>query len=66
MPRYTAEQAWEDYRRAVLYLWTYVVVTAGMLDPHNDRGRRWMTEMARRSAAAFDDLGLIELLEEFE
>ena len=34
--------------------------------PHNDRGRRWMTEMARRSAAAFDDLGLIELLEEFE
>jgi len=63
---YSFERAWEDYRRAVLYLWTYVTVIAGALDPANERGRRWMTEMIRRSSAAIDDLGLIALLAEFE
>jgi hypothetical protein len=63
---YSAEQAWEDYRRAVLYLWTYVTVIAGTLDPTNERGRGWMREMVRRSASAILDLGLIELLAEFE
>jgi len=63
---YSLERAWEDYRRAVLYLWTYVTVIAGALDPANERGRRWMTEMIRRSSAAIEDLGLIALLAEFE
>ena len=63
---YSGEQAWEDYRRAVLAMWTVVVVIAGTLDASNDRGRAWMTEMVRRSATTIDDLGLLDLLEEFE
>jgi hypothetical protein len=63
---YSAEQAWEDYRRAVLALWTLVVVIAGTLDASNDRGRAWMTEMIRRSAATIEDLDLLELLDEFD
>jgi hypothetical protein len=63
---YSAERAWEDYRRAIIYLWTYVAVIAGTLDPTNERGRGWMREMVRRSATAILDLGLIELLTEFE
>jgi aminoglycoside phosphotransferase (APT) family kinase protein len=62
---YSAQQAWEDYRRAVLTLWSYVVVIAGVLEEGNERGRRWMTEMVRRSAATILDLDLLELLPEF-
>jgi Ecdysteroid kinase-like family len=63
---YSAEQAWEDYRRAVLCLWSYVTVIAGVLEEGNERGRTWMTEMVRRSAATIMDLDLLELLPEFE
>lgn len=63
---YSADQAWEDYRRAVLALWILVVVIAGTLDASNERGRAWMTEMIRRSAATIDDLDLLDLLPEFE
>jgi aminoglycoside/choline kinase family phosphotransferase len=63
---YSAEQAWEDYRRAVLCLWSYVTVIAGVLDEGNERGRKWMTEMVRRSAATITDLDLLDLLVEFE
>jgi aminoglycoside phosphotransferase (APT) family kinase protein len=62
---YGAEQAWEDYRRAALYLWTYVVVITGALDPANARGQSWIEQMIRRSSAAIGDLGLLELLDEF-
>ena len=60
------EQAWEDYRRAILYVWTIVVVIAGTLDPSNERGREWMTHMVDRAVAAIDDLDLLALLPEFE
>jgi aminoglycoside phosphotransferase (APT) family kinase protein len=63
---YSAEQAWEDYRRAVLCLWSYVTVIAGVLEEGNERGRQWMTEMVRRSAATIIDLDLLALLPEFE
>ena len=63
---YTAQQAWEDYRRALLYMWTVVVVIAGTLDPANERGRAWMTEMVDRAATAIDDLDVLSLLGEFE
>jgi aminoglycoside/choline kinase family phosphotransferase len=63
---YSAEHAWEDYRRAVLCLWSYVTVIAGVLEEGNERGRQWMTEMVRRSAATIIDLGLLALLPEFE
>ena len=63
---YTVEQAWEDYRRAILYVWTVVVVIAGTLDSSNERGRAWMTHMVERAVAAIDDLDLLALLPEFE
>jgi hypothetical protein len=63
---YSAEQAWEDYRRAVLVLWTYVTVIAGILDPSNERGKAWIVEMVRRASATILDLQIIDLLREFE
>jgi len=63
---YTAQEAWEDYRRAMLYMWTLVVVIAGTLDAANERGRAWMTQMVARAATAIDDLDLLSLLPEFE
>jgi Ecdysteroid kinase-like family len=62
---YGPDRAWEDYRRAALYLWTYVVVIAGALDPANARGQSWIAEMIRRSSAAICDLELLDLLVEF-
>jgi aminoglycoside/choline kinase family phosphotransferase len=63
---FSAEDAWENYRRGVLYVWIIAVVIAGTLDRTNERGHRWMSEMLKRSVAAIDDLGLIDLLGEFE
>lgn len=62
---YSVDNAWQDYRRAILYMWTYVVVTAGSLDPNNARGRAWIGEMVKRSGQAIVDLGGVELLAEF-
>jgi hypothetical protein len=62
---YSEHDAWEDYRRAVLYDWVMAVVIAGTLDPSNERGRQWISVMLERSIAAIDDLGLIDLLNEF-
>lgn len=62
---YTTEQAWDDYKRAVLYLWVYVAVIAGTLDPSNERGKAFMSAMVSRSSAAIRDLNLISLLDSF-
>lgn len=62
---YSADQAWEDYRRAVLYLWVYVAVIAGTLDPSNERGKAFMGAMIQRSSAAIRDLGLLSLIDAF-
>jgi Ecdysteroid kinase-like family len=63
---FSREDAWENYRRGVLYVWIIAVVIAGTLDRTNERGHRWMAEMLKRTVATIDDLGLIELLGEFE
>jgi hypothetical protein len=62
---YSAEDAWEDYRRATLFGWVIAVVIAGTLDPSNERGRQWISVMLARNVAAIDDLGLAELLGDF-
>lgn len=62
---YGLDQAWEDYRRAVLYLWTYAVVIGGGLDPDNPRGKEWLQHMVQRCATAIEDLGCLELLDAF-
>ncbi len=61
---FTVEDAWEDYRRATLYVWVIAVVIAGTLDPTNERGRQWISVMLERSIAAIDDLDLITLMDE--
>lgn len=62
---YTTEQAWDDYKRAVLYLWVYAVVIAGTLDPSNERGKAFMSAMIIRSSAAIRDLDLLALIDTF-
>jgi hypothetical protein len=62
---YTADQAWDEYRRAVLYLWVYATVIAGTLDPSNERGKAFMTAMVTRSSSAIGDLDGIALLDTF-
>jgi hypothetical protein len=59
---YTLEQCWEDYRLAALYLFNYVIVIAGTLDPGNERGRAFMSGMVERAGAAMVDLDLASLL----
>lgn len=63
---YSADDAWRDYRRGTLFVWTHAVVISGTLDHTNERGRRWVTEMLARNVAAFDDLNLTALIEEIE
>lgn len=63
---YDAEQAWLDYRKAVLYLWVYVSVIAGSLDAGNERGRAFMSCMIDRAASAIEQLDALSLLESFE
>jgi Ecdysteroid kinase-like family len=62
---YSPDQAWSDYKRAVLYLWVYVAVIAGTLDPSNERGKAFMSAMVGRSSTAIRDLKLMELLDSF-
>jgi hypothetical protein len=59
---YPPEVAFEDYRRAVTYLWLYAVIIAGSLDQVNEAGAAWMRKMVERSAAAVMDLHGLELL----
>lgn len=61
---FSADDAWHDYRMAVLYVWVIAVVIAGTLDPTNERGRQWISVMLDRSIAAIDELGLVDLLDE--
>jgi aminoglycoside/choline kinase family phosphotransferase len=61
---YTETDAWDDYRKAVLYVWVIAVVIAGTLDPTNERGRQWISAMLARSVAAIDELDLVTLLDE--
>lgn len=61
---FSAEDAWEDYRKAVLFVWVLAVVIAGTLDPTNERGRQWISVMLERSIAAIDDLDLVTLMDE--
>jgi len=63
---YTLDDAWYEYRLGVLYVWNLAVIISGTLDMSNDRARRWISEMLRRSVAAMEDLDLLDLLSEIE
>jgi aminoglycoside phosphotransferase (APT) family kinase protein len=59
---YSAEQAWDEYLQAALYVWTVAVVIAGSLEPGNERGTAWMTKMLERNLATIDDHQLMDRL----
>ena len=59
---YTLEQALDGYRRAILMLWTFVVVIGGGMASVNDRGESWISAMVKRSAAAMTDHNCLVLL----
>ena len=54
--------AWESYRRAILYNWVYAAVVAGTLDSSNEKAFAWMQQMVNRQYAASLDLDIFELL----
>ena len=60
---YPYERCWEDYRAAVLYLFTYAVVIAGTLDHSNERGVAMVRALSSRSAETIDEVGALDLLE---
>jgi tRNA A-37 threonylcarbamoyl transferase component Bud32 len=59
---YSAEQCWDDYRLAALYLFVYALVISGTLDPSTDRGRAFMSALMSRSVRTIEDLDLFSLL----
>ena len=63
---YSFDQAWDDYRAAVMGCLTYPVVAGGSVDLANDRGLELATKMLRRSLSAIDDLKAYEVLDRFE
>jgi hypothetical protein len=61
---FSFDDAWEDYRRGIAYVWVIAVVIAGTLDRTNERAHQWMSAMIERSVAAMDELGIIDLISE--
>ena len=59
---YAFDDAWDDYRHTVLYLWAYVVVVSGTLEVGSDCAFAWMSKMIARNAAAIEELDCLSLL----
>ena len=59
---YTAEQCWEDYCQAALWLFEYAIIIGGGLDPANERGTAFMSGLVERSSQTIVDLDLLDLL----
>ncbi len=62
---YSLDDAWEDYRRGIAYVWVIAVVIAGTLDRTNERAHEWMSAMIERSIATMEDLDIIDLIKDF-
>ena len=59
---YSADECWDDYRLAALWLFEYAIIIGGGLDPANDRGTAFMTGLVERSSQTIVDLDLLDLL----
>ena len=60
---YSLDRCREDYRAAVLYLFTYAVVIAGTLDHSNERGAAMVRALASRSAETIHEVEALDLLD---
>jgi len=59
---YTFDDAFLDYRRAVLYCHVYTVIATGSLNPSNERGMAVFQAWLRRRSEAIEDLEAAELM----
>ena len=50
-PGYSAEQCWDDYCVAALWLFEYAIIIGGGLDPANERGTAFMSRPRRTVVA---------------
>jgi len=60
---YSYEQAFLDYRKGILMVWTYAVIVGGGMSAENERGDTWVSAMVERSVASMTDLECLSLLE---
>ena len=61
---YGWDEAWLDYRKAVLYCNIYTVIGVGSMDAANERGLALQTAWVRRRSAAIEDLRCAEVMPE--
>ena len=59
---YPFDQAFLDYRRAVLYCHVYTVIATGSLNPANERGMAVFRGWLERRTAAIEELDADELM----
>ena len=60
---YSYDQAFLDYRKGILMVWTYAVIVGGGMSAENERGDTWVSAMIERSAASMTDLECLSLLD---
>jgi hypothetical protein len=58
---YGFDELWTDYRRAILFCFTYPMTAAGQLDVSDERALALVTSMMDRSVAAITELDALEL-----
>lgn len=63
---YSFDQAWDDYRVAIMFCLTYPVTACGSIDLANERGVKLATTMLDRSLNAIRDLKAADILGRFE
>ena len=59
---YSFAQFEADYHLAALYLFVYAVVIGGTLDPSNERGMAFMSQLIERACTAIVDHDLLSLI----
>ena len=58
---YSFDQAFLDYRKGILMVWTYAVIDGGGMSAENERGD--LSAMVERSVASMTDLECLSLLD---
>ena len=59
---YSFDDAFLDYRKGILMVWTYAVIVGGGMAAENERGGTWVSAMVDRSVASMNDLDCLSLL----
>ncbi|RYY25352.1 MAG: hypothetical protein EOP62_13840 [Sphingomonadales bacterium] len=62
---YDFSTAYSDYRKATLYLWSYVIAITGLMVNNHERAIRRKSGLIQRAASAVMDLDTLSLLDQF-